>query len=90
MNALLSLLFALLSFESLEDQSSVLKFGNVPVYSSCNGAICHNAPKLPSLDSPFKYTGETPILVQNAPHIVPPVAQLGATSPVFEWFIVPE
>ena len=87
MSTILALLFALLSFESFEDNSSVVKFAAYPIYNSCNGAICRNLPPLPEVDSPFRYTGETPVIVRK-PHA--PIAQYRNTSPVFEWFIVPE
>jgi len=61
------LFFLLLTFgnvESFEDNSKVFTFADVKIASGCFGYICRDKPDLEISDSPFKYTGETPKIVE--------------------------
>lgn len=61
------LIFLLLTFgnvESFEDNSKAFYIVDVKIASGCFGYICRDKPDLEISDSPFKYTGETPKIVE--------------------------
>ena len=61
------LLFLLLTFgsvESFEDNSKAFYIADAKIVSGCFGYICMDKPDLEISDSPFKYTGETPKIVE--------------------------
>ena len=63
-NLLLFLLVTFSSFDSFEDNSKAFYIVDVKVASGCFGYICKDKPDLEISDSPFKYTGETPKIVE--------------------------
>lgn len=65
MNAIFFVLLSLLSIGHYEDNSKALEFAAYPIYSVCTGELCTSIPELPTIDSPFKYTGETPIILES-------------------------